>query len=160
MSIDIATQDEDINWDYLSKTNRPLFCQKFFEELRLNRMDLVNKFYHENAFFEDPICSHTGIEEIKNYYQSIYAPVTYIEFKFSDINESDMNITLAWTMCFKSAKLKSGKLISVKGMSLIKFSTENNKVIYHRDYFDLGAMVYEHIPIFGSITQWIKNKLK
>ena len=54
--------------------------------------------------------------------------------------------------------LNKGKEFVVQGVSEIHF--ENNLVTYHRDYFDMGEMVYERIPIFGWITKKIKNRLK
>jgi len=33
------------------------------------------------------------------------------------------------------------------------------RVTYQRDYFDAGAMVYEHVPLFGWIVRWIKRLL-
>jgi len=32
-------------------------------------------------------------------------------------------------------------------------------VIYHRDYFDMGAFVYENIPVLGSVVRYTKKRL-
>ncbi|MBM3418431.1 MAG: transcriptional regulator [Bacteroidetes bacterium] len=31
--------------------------------------------------------------------------------------------------------------------------------MYHRDYFDLGEMVYEQIPVFGKIIKTMKSRM-
>ena len=37
--------------------------------------------------------------------------------------------------------------------------TRNGKIYYHRDYFDMGAMVYEQLPLLGRIVRKIKQRL-
>jgi hypothetical protein len=37
--------------------------------------------------------------------------------------------------------------------------TRNGKIYYHRDYFDMGAMLYEHLPLLGRIIQRLKHRL-
>jgi hypothetical protein len=43
-------------------------------------------------------------------------------------------------------------------MSYLQFD-KAGKVRYHRDYFDLGAMLYEHLPLLGSLVKTIKRRL-
>jgi hypothetical protein len=45
----------------------------------------------------------------------------------------------------------------VDGFSQISF--EDNKVKHHRDYFDLGSMLYEQIPVLGLLIKKIKSGL-
>ncbi|HDY7901818.1 TPA: nuclear transport factor 2 family protein, partial [Vibrio vulnificus] len=52
---------------------------------------------------------------------------------------------------------KKGACVEVKGVSHLKF--EAGKVIYHRDYFDLGEMLYENLPLLGGIIRAIKQRL-
>ena len=47
-------------------------------------------------------------------------------------------------------------LVSVIGSSHIKGSQD--KVTFHQDYIDLGAMLYEQLPIVGRLIKWIKTK--
>jgi len=154
------TKDPFINWKQLALKDKKAFCRKFFNELSLKNIDLVEQFYHVDAYFEDPIGHHEGINSIKKYYSSIYGPVTEISFDFHDVIADKAIVSLPWIMKFKSSKLKRGESVKVKGFSLIKFCPDTHKVIYHRDYFDLGEMIYDNIPIFGRITKWIKKRLK
>ena len=32
------------------------------------------------------------------------------------------------------------------------------RIVYHRDYFDAGALVYEHIPLMGRAI-WLLKKV-
>ena len=59
-------------------------------------------------------------------------------------------------MTYQHPKLKSGEKIVVSGHSyLVSFE---DKVITHRDYFDVGSMLYEHLPLIGYGISWIKKK--
>jgi hypothetical protein len=32
-------------------------------------------------------------------------------------------------------------------------------VYLHRDYFDAGALLYEHLPVLGTLIGWLKRRL-
>jgi hypothetical protein len=63
----------------------------------------------------------------------------------------------SWTMLLRHKAIKHGQLIRVEGSSYLKH--RNGKVYYHRDYFDLGALVYENVPLIGSLIKLIKNRM-
>ena len=44
----------------------------------------------------------------------------------------------------------------VPGVSLLRL---DKKIIEHHDYYDLGAMVYEHIPLFGGVVKGVKKRI-
>ena len=45
--------------------------------------------------------------------------------------------------------------IVYEGVSKLEF---NEKIYKHQDFYDLGAMLYEHIPVLGSLVKIIKTK--
>ena len=53
-------------------------------------------------------------------------------------------------------QLASGAEIEVTGISHIRY---DDLIFYHRDYYDLGEMLYEHIPAYGWITRKLKARL-
>ena len=53
--------------------------------------------------------------------------------------------------------IAKGQPICVRGMTHIKY---NEKIYYHEDCYDLGAMIYEHVPVLQKIIRFIKNKLQ
>ncbi len=130
---------------------------KFFNDLTKDRLDLVDDFYHKDATLVDPIGDHKSRETIKSYYGMMYKPVTKIKFTFGEIIMEDDNLVLPWRMDYSSKKLKSGKNISVDGVSVLKWDLETETVIHHRDYFDMGEMVYEEVAILGRVVKWIKK---
>jgi hypothetical protein len=60
-------------------------------------------------------------------------------------------------MTMKHPAVAGGETVIVDGVSYVRF--EGDKAVYHRDYFDAGAMVYEHVPIVGSIVRYVKGRV-
>jgi hypothetical protein len=61
-------------------------------------------------------------------------------------------------MTYEHKALNRGKAITIEGHSLIKGNDDG--VYYHKDYLDMGAMVYEHIPILGRLVKAIKLRMQ
>jgi hypothetical protein len=72
------------------------------------------------------------------------------------ITEGDRQVGI-WTMYLRAKNLNGGEEVVVKGNSHVIY--KNGKAVYHRDYFDMGAFIYEHIPIVGAIIRKIKSML-
>jgi len=122
-----------------------------------NMRHKVEGFYAPDCVFEDPLVRIEGRERIVAYYQSLYKDLTQIRFEFtSELRQGDEGFA-AWIMHINTPNLRSGQTVSVPGASQFRFLAD--KVTYHRDYFDLGAMVYEHIPVVGWLTRRIKARL-
>lgn len=131
----------------------------FFKELRRETIDLVDQFYSQDALFIDPIGTHRGLASIKKYYSGLYQNVSSISFDFSSVMENGEHYAAVWTMHLSAKNLNRGKPISVPGVSHIQFSSDGSKVVYHRDYFDMGCFIYEHIPVLSALIRFIKSKL-
>lgn len=55
----------------------------------------------------------------------------------------------------RAPKAREG-LISVRGVSHLQIA---NKVTFHEDFYDMGAMIYEQLPVIGGLTRWLRNRL-
>lgn len=120
---------------------------------------LLDSFYHPDVHFLDPVGEMRGLDQLKSYYEEMYKNVIAIDFNFHHIVEERDHLIGTWTMTYQVNALNGGRPIEVLGNSHITFDPETNLVIYHRDYFDLGEMVYEHVPFIGALVRYIKNKL-
>ena len=113
--------------------------------------------YSEDAYFEDPSHGIQGKAALLERFQYLYSKVDSCNFKFHQTLDTGGEIFLAWTMILRQRGPKSGEVIRVEGASFLK--VRNNCIYYHRDYFDLGAFVYENVPMLGSIIKRIKQRL-
>lgn len=133
--------------------------QKAFNDLRADNLQILDHFYHSQIIFEDPLGRIETLKSLKDYYASMYENVTDISFNFSHLVEEGDSIMGSWTMSLKAKGLNKGEAVLVKGVSHMKFDSEKDLVIYHRDYFDMGEMIYEHIPLLGATIKLIKKKM-
>jgi len=131
----------------------------FFKSLNKETIHLVDEFYDAAACFEDPLGKHQGIARIRKYYAHLYQNVQSIDFTFQEEVVQGSTHVLPWRMDLVS-KLNSGRPLSLDGISYIEFGGERGKAIFHRDYFDMGAFVYEGVPLLGGIIRFIKGQLK
>lgn len=129
-------------------------CYKEFKTLNLETLRAV---YDDNIVFIDPIKKVEGIGAMISYFESSRSNVEYCNFHFNEHFEDGDNIFLAWDMHFAHQSLNNGAKMSVSGASHLRL--KDNKVIYHRDYYDLGEMLYEHIAVVGAVVRWIKGRL-
>jgi ketosteroid isomerase-like protein len=126
-----------------------------FNTLSKDTMHLVDEFYDPNVDFQDPVGKIKGSAAIKKYYENMYKNVQSIRFDFhKEVVTGDAHVVM-WTMHVTAKNLNGGKSVAVEGNSHIVFGP-NNKVIYHRDYFDMGEFLYEHIPVLGYAIKKIK----
>ncbi len=128
-----------------------------FNTLDIDHMDLLEDFYHADAHFVDPVVDAKGLEQIRAHYEHQYKAVADIRFNIVNEHISGDTHTLEWEMHLRTKRLNKGKAFIVSGSSVLTFS--GSKVMYHRDYFDLGDMVYERLPVLRFVTKKIKKRL-
>lgn len=127
-----------------------------YSKLGTNNLHLLKEVYHQDVEFIDPMNHLQGLEELLNYFDELYTQVSHCQFVVEEVLEAENEAAIYWTMTFCHQKLNKQKPIKVQGHSHIK--SQDDKVIFHRDYLDLGAMLYEQIPLLGRLVTSIKNR--
>ncbi len=110
-----------------------------------------------SSFFEDPAHRLEGNDALLEYFVNLFENVEQCEFHIHHQHQSGDTGFIVWTMLLRHPKLNRAKQVQVEGVSQIVF--KDDKVCYHRDYFDLGAMLYEQIPVLGVVVKKIKAGL-
>ena len=149
----LASGEERAMSDRLKQT------EALFNNFNSDTLHLADGFYDPDVVFLDPIVELKGRDALKAYYADMYENVTSIRFDFSGGIEKEDEAVVFWTMEVRSKGFKGGEPVLLDGVSHIKFGGESGKAVYHRDYFDMGAFVYENIPVLGSIVRYVKKKL-
>lgn len=127
-----------------------------YQILSTDNLSLLSKIYHEDVIFIDPMHQIEGFDNLSQYFKNLYENLSSCTFVIEDVLLDNDQASLYWSMCYQHAKLNHGNPVTVLGSSHIKGS--GDKVIYHRDYLDLGAMLYEQLPVFGKLTKWFKKQ--
>jgi limonene-1,2-epoxide hydrolase len=130
--------------------------QEVFQELRHDRIALLDEVYASDILFEDPLHRIAGLAALKAYFERMYAGVESIGFEFGDVIEAPGQAMLTWTMRMTHRRLRAGEELALPGATHIRFG---EKVHYHRDYFDAGALLYERLPVLGGIVRAIRKRV-
>ncbi len=128
----------------------------FYRDMSDIKLTQLTDIYDSQVLFKDPVHEIRGIDNLHSYTESLMQNVTTLRFEFLDQLVGNESAYLKWNMHFTHPKL-SNKPLTVRGMSQLQF---NDKVYYHEDTYDLGEMLYEHLPILGMGTRFVKKRLK
>ena len=117
---------------------------------------MLKDIYSADIQFCDPVHRIQGIQLFTQYFEELMQQVQSCSFDIKQINETENTAFVRWDMHLQHPRLKGGDEIIVEGVSYLEF---DGKITYHQDYFDLGAMLYEHLPIMGRVIKYIKSTL-
>ncbi len=117
----------------------------------------LRRIYANNIFFKDPIHEISGIDELCRYFESMSQGLSLCEFDFTDELIHGDSAWFQWTMRYQHPRLAKGRLLRLNGAS--KINIHKNQVVKHEDFYDMGAMLYQHVPLLGSIVKKINKKL-
>ncbi|USD43440.1 nuclear transport factor 2 family protein [Vibrio sp. SCSIO 43135] len=136
-----------------------LWLQRFvrvYSELGTDNLGSLNEIYHPDVQFIDPMHHVSGREDLLAYFDQLYTQIISCQFVVEHVMESGNEAAVYWTMTFSHFQLNGKAPVTVQGHSHLK--AVDDQVIYHRDYLDVGAMLYEHIPLLGKVIRGIKRR--
>lgn len=131
-----------------------------YQDLSSFNPELLHQVYADDIVFIDPITTHHGIQPVKSYFSKLISQAQSCEFAIDNIipcdaNAQDIDYVATWTMTLKVPQRSTA--ITLDGITQLRIN--NDRITYHRDYYDLGEMVYEHLPVLGWFTRKIKKRL-
>ena len=131
---------------------------RMYQNLRADNLQTLRSVYRDDVRFIDPAHEINGIDNLTAYFSALYKNIDAIHFAFCDPMVVDNRGYAGWEMTFSHRRLGGGKPIIVEGVTYLEFDDQGS-VYHHRDYFDLGVMVYEHVPLLGRLVTSIKKGL-
>ncbi|MDN7124195.1 nuclear transport factor 2 family protein [Pseudidiomarina terrestris] len=130
---------------------------KYYDEFSDVNIDKLDELYHEDVTFIDPIHQVHGLDDLKSYFKGTMEGVEQCHFAFTEYAENGAHVFVNWQMRLCHPKLGGGEEIVVPGVSHLEF--KDDKIIQQRDYYDLGAMIYEHVSLLGYVIHKIKERM-
>lgn len=131
--------------------------KSFYDEFKADNLDQLEEMYHEDVSFTDPIHQVVGLKDLQAYFKHTMENVEYCHFAFDQELVGDDKAFLMWQMRFSHPKLGNGMEIVLPGVTYLSF--EDGKIREQQDHYDLGAMLYEHVPLVGYVIDKIKQRL-
>lgn len=129
-----------------------------YQNLNRDNLHSLTAVYTHDIHFVDPAHEIVGLENLTSYFASLYQNVQSIEFAYRHTHVLQKEAYVQWDMKFIHSKLGGGRSISISGVTFVQFH-DDGMIYFHHDYFDLGVMVYEHLPLLGRIVKYIKRSL-
>jgi hypothetical protein len=136
------------------------FLRRFaqhFVQLNKDNLQRLGELYTDDVRFTDPLHEVQGLGQLSRYFGELYANVSDLRFDFHGFDQvGDGEGYLRWIMSYRHPRLGGGRLIRVVGCSHLRW---RDKVYSQRDYFDAGALLYEHLPVLGRAIAWLKRRM-
>ena len=129
-----------------------------YQALNRDNVHRIGEIYTEDIHFIDPAHEIRGLDNLRGYFEHLYANVKAIDFDFIDHLVDENRGFVRWSMKFSHPRLNGGQAIIVPGSSFLQFASDG-RVCFHQDYFDLGSMLYQHLPIIGYVVKSINRRL-
>ncbi|MGN5148919.1 nuclear transport factor 2 family protein [Aeromonas enteropelogenes] len=129
-----------------------------YQQLDRQLLHRLSEVYADEVVFIDPAHRIEGLAALSDYFAALYQRLAYCRFVITSQQQQGRQAWLGWTMTFSHPRLRGGKPVTVEGTTRLEFD-EEGKVCLHRDYFDLGAMLYEQLPLLGPLVRTIKGRL-
>jgi hypothetical protein len=129
----------------------------YYETFDQASFESLSEIYAENVVFIDPVHKICGLEGLKKYFNETCSNLTYCQFIFIDEVIDEQSACLKWRMEYSHGSLKNNARLSLVGVSIVLFA--NDKITSQEDFYDMGAMVYEHIPLLGRVIGMIKARM-
>ncbi len=129
----------------------------FYQHMLATEWAELDNIYSANISFCDPIHHVEGREALYRYFDDLCQQVLNCRFDFLDQVVSPGKAYLKWDMHFSHPKFGSNKTITVRGVSQLQYNDAG--IYYHEDVYDMGALIYENIPLFGGGVRWLKHRL-
>jgi esterase/lipase superfamily enzyme len=127
----------------------------YFKVLHDSDLSRLRDLYDEEIVFKDPVHEIRGLVELEDYFTSMCSDLSDCRFEYLDELISEDAAYVKWVMHFKHPKL-GNRLISVRGVSHLKIG---DKIEFQEDFYDMGAMLYEQLPLLGNVTRWLRLRL-
>ncbi|MCE3028822.1 nuclear transport factor 2 family protein [Salinicola sp. DM10] len=128
-----------------------------FQPLTQEGLTALAECYSDDIDFTDPLHHHVGRRAVMAYYRELMTEVSHCHFDFHQQHVLDQRCFLEWTMHYAHPSVRGGRTLSVAGCSHLTW--RDQRVCRHRDYYDVGEMLYEQLPLIGWVVRRIKQRL-
>lgn len=130
-----------------------------WEHFDVSSLSHLEDLYAPSMNFIDPIGHIEGRDAFFSHLESQCRNLLECRFMYYDELEviSSNRASLVWSMTMRHKAIGGGKSTETRGVSIIKF---DDLITFHGDYFDLGQMVHQHIPVLGGVVRMVNRKLQ
>ena len=126
----------------------------WYENLKEGSLDEMDLFYDENVFFKDPFNEIRGRDKLMKIFEHMFETLEKPQFVILDTIENSRSAFLTWDFFLRI----KGRGLKIHGSSHLKFN-EENRIVYHRDYWDVGEEILLNVPFIRLMYSYFRKKL-
>jgi len=126
-----------------------------FEQLRADRLDVLESIYAPDVWFKDPFNEVTGLPAVQRIFAHMFAHLEAPHFVVRSVARQGGALFITWDMHFAFLSWQRGRAQSIHGASHLQLD-EHGRIVRHRDYWDAAEELYEKLPGIG----WLLRRLK
>lgn len=115
----------------------------------------LERLYTEDVVFRDPISEARGLEELRRYFTRFAEVSAGNHFEITDEVVQPGEAVIFWTMILVDDGGREKRRF--QGVSHMKV---RDRIYEERDYFDLGEAVYDHVPVVGWLTRFVRSRIE
>ncbi len=141
----------DIDMDLAQRFTR------FYSALGPDSLAGLTDVYAPSVTFIDPVTSHQGLQALNSYFLRLLSNTTACQFSIGRMHFGDSDGWVTWTMNYRHPRLNRGDWIAVEGVSVV--AMQSNRIVFQRDYYDMGEMIYERVPLLGRLVRLLRERL-
>lgn len=132
---------------------------KFFGDLSTeNIRENLRKTYADRLYFNDTLKEISDIDTLEHYLLDTAANVDSCTVTIHDVISKNGDYYFRWEMFIKFKKFRKGEVQPSIGMTHIRFD-KDGRIVFHQDYWDAAANLFEKVPVVGWMIRKIKKRL-
>lgn len=121
--------------------------------------DNVKEVYSGNLYFNDTLKTIRSAEDLAAHFEATAEILDTGTVKYlSETRDASGDLYIRWEMSYSGKKINDGKPIVTIGMSQLRFD-EAGKVVFHQDFWDSTAGIFEHLPVVGGPIKFFRNRM-
>ncbi|RRJ83837.1 nuclear transport factor 2 family protein [Aestuariirhabdus litorea] len=137
----------------------PPIIQRFkdyYSDFDQQSVESLGELYAVDMHFRDPLHQLDGLEAVQLYFEELSRDLTHCRFEFLHEMVNASCAYFHWTMHYAHPRIKGGQALSLNGVTHIRF---DDRVLFHEDFYDMGAMLYQHLPLLGWAVRSLNQRL-
>jgi hypothetical protein len=116
----------------------------------------VDGLYAPDAYLNDNLVALDGAQAIGDYFATTMARVSSVRVDLLSMANSGPDYFVRWQMTIESPDVRDGRPLKSYGVTHFRFDG-SGRVLVHRDFWDAGTGLYEHLPVVGSILRRVRG---
>ena len=127
---------------------------EWYRKLTRESLKEIDKYYATDVFFKDPFNELKGREKVKTIFEDMFEHLVNPHFDLHDIIVEGHQAFATWDFVFSFKR----KVYTIRGSTHFKFD-EQMRVVYHRDYWDVGEELLLKLPFIKSLYSVFRRKM-